>query len=123
MTVEGNSIAPMVLALGYGAFVVSLSQAKSTIARSVLTAFAPAGRMAFTNYVSQSIIFCLIFFGYGLGLFGKWGAAQTLLLGTAIFIAQMVLSTWWLSHFQFGPLEWLWRVLTYGKALPIRRRA
>lgn len=121
MTFRGDLIAPVVLALGYGALVFSLCQVNPT--RSALAAFAPLGRMAFTNYLSQSITFCLIFFGYGLGLFGKLGAAQALLLGTAVFIAQMALSALWLTRFQFGPLEWMWRVLTYGKAVPILRRA
>ena len=73
------------------------------------------GRMAFTNYILQSVIFSLIFFGYGLGLFGKLGAFVTLLLGIGVFAAQCAFSALWLRRYRYGPLEWLWRALMYGR--------
>jgi uncharacterized protein len=110
-------LATVVLALGYGAAVLLLVQRPLT--GRVLGAFAPLGRMAFTNYVMQSLIFGFIFFGHGLGQFGRMGAAQALALGIVVYAAQMLLSAWWLGRFRYGPLEWLWRTLMYGRAQPM----
>lgn len=77
--------------------------------------FEPVGRMAFTNYVMQSLLCGWIFYGYGLGLFGKIGPAAGMGLVLAIYLGQMLLSFWWLDRFRYGPLEWLWRALTYGR--------
>lgn len=85
-----------------------------------LALLAPVGRMALTNYLLQSIICTLIFYGYGLGLFGQIGAAAGILLTLVIYAAQIPFSHWWLSRFRFGPAEWLWRTLTYGKLQPLR---
>jgi uncharacterized protein len=86
--------------------------------RRILGAFAPVGRMALTNYLSQTAI-CLIVF-YGGGLFGSFRPALGLLIAVLIFTAQMVFSAWWLDRFRFGPAEWLWRSLTYGQRQPMR---
>ncbi|MGH9793893.1 MAG: DUF418 domain-containing protein [Candidatus Acidiferrales bacterium] len=85
--------------------------------RARLRILAPVGQMALTNYLTHSIFYVLLFYGYGagLGLLGKIGAAGCLLLAIVIFGAQIVFSRWWLSRFAFGPTEWLWRSLTYGK--------
>ena len=113
------SLAPVALALGYGAAVMALTQLSGT--GRFLSLFGPIGRMAFTNYVLQSVIFGFIFFGYGLGQFGRMGAATGFVIGVAVYIAQMVLSKWWLRHYHFGPIEWLWRTLMYGAAQPMRK--
>ncbi len=76
------------------------------------------GRMALSNYVLQSVICSIIFNGYGLGLFEKVGAAGLWGITFAVYLVQIPLSVWWLSRFQFGPLEWVWRSLTYGKKQP-----
>jgi uncharacterized protein len=80
--------------------------------------FAPiaaAGRMPLSNYLLQTLIGTFIFYGWGLGLWGRVGPALELLLAVAIFfIVQVPLSLWWLARFDFGPMEYLWRVLTYG---------
>jgi len=115
----GWRLATVVLALGYGAAVMVLVQLPVT--GRALNAFAPIGRMAFTNYVMQSVIFGFIFFGYGLGQFGRLGPAHALLLGAAVYVAQMLFSAWWLGRFRFGPLEWLWRTLMYGEVQPMLR--
>jgi uncharacterized protein len=115
--VASNSAA--LLAVGYGAAIMALMQLPAT--RRILSAFAPIGRMAFTNYLLQSLIFGFIFFGYGLGQFGRMGAATAFALGVAVYIAQMVLSSVWLRHYRFGPIEWLWRTLMYGATQPMRR--
>jgi uncharacterized protein len=113
----GWRLGTVILALGYGAAVMVLVQLPVT--GRALSVFAPVGRMAFTNYVMQSLIFGFIFFGYGLGQFGQLGAANTLVLGVAVYVAQMLLSAWWLGRFRFGPLEWLWRTLMYGEVQPM----
>jgi uncharacterized protein len=112
-------LGPAVLALGYAASVIYLSR-YGAVAR-LLSVFAPMGRMAFTNYLSQSLIFCLLFFGYGLGLYGRCGVAATLILGVAVYVIQLIWSAWWLDRFRFGPLEWCWRSMTYGRPQPLRR--
>lgn len=81
---------------------------------------APVGRMALTNYLIQSIITSLLFHSYGLALYGKVQVWQGIVLTIIIFAIQIVYSRWWLSHFQFGPFEWLWRSLTYFKMQPMR---
>jgi uncharacterized protein len=67
------------------------------------------------------VICSLIFYSYGLGLFGSVGRATGLALAVVIFAAQARYSVWWLERFHFGPAEWLWRSLTYGKRQPMRR--
>jgi uncharacterized protein len=74
--------------------------------------------MALTNYLLQSVVCTILFYGYGLGLYAKIGIAGSIVLTIAIFAAQVALSTWWLGRFRFGPMEWLWRTLTY-----LRRQA
>ncbi|MEO6119225.1 MAG: DUF418 domain-containing protein [Terriglobales bacterium] len=86
-------------------------------------ALAPIGRMALTNYLSYTLIASAIFYGWGLGYFGKMGSMWGLVLSVVIFALQLPLCGWWLRHYQFGPMEWLWRSLTYGKLQPMKVRA
>lgn len=113
-----SNLAPVVLALGYGAAVMAIAQLPA--AQRWLSVFAPMGRMTFTNYLMQSLVFGFVFFGYGLGQFGRMDAAAALILGVFVYAAQLLLSAWWLRRFRFGPVEWLWRSLTYGKQQPMR---
>jgi uncharacterized protein len=105
-------LATVVLASGYGAAVLGLMSFSG--GRRMLAWAAPLGRMAFTNYLAQSLIFGCIFYGYGLGLFGRIGAAAALAIGIVVYVAQVIFSTCWLGHYRFGPIEWLWRSLMYG---------
>jgi uncharacterized protein len=89
--------------------------------RHRLRHFAPVGRMALTNYVGQSVICTLIFYGTGLGLGGSMGTTYYLPIGFAVYAAQVLASRLWLEHFSFGPLEWVWRMLTYGQRVPLTR--
>jgi uncharacterized protein len=82
--------------------------------RRRLAPLATVGRMALSNYLLQSLICTTIFYSYGLGLFGKVRPSLGLLFTIIIFLIQIPLSVWWLRRFQFGPIEWLWRSLTYG---------
>lgn len=88
--------------------------------QGVLRSLAPVGRMGLTNYVLQSVMGTLIFYGYGLGLIGKLQTYQAMLLTIPLFLLQVAYSQWWLARFQYGPLEWLWRSLTYLKRQPLR---
>lgn len=112
-------LAPVVLALGYGALICWVASMPS--AHRVLRPFAAVGRMAFSNYILQSLIFGIVFFGFGLGMFARLGVAQTALIGTIVYAGQALLSTYWLKRHLFGPLEWLWRSLMYGIRQPMRR--
>ncbi len=114
-------IGPVGLAVGYGAAIAWLALRYAGAAW--LVPLACIGRMAFSNYIAQSLIFTAIFFGFGLGLFGRVGAAPAFALGIAVYVLQAASSTLWLRHFQYGPLEWVWRVLMYGRLQPFRRRA
>jgi uncharacterized protein len=88
--------------------------------RRLLSVLAPAGRMALTHYLSQTVLSVWIFYGLGLGLIGKLGPMLSLALPLGIFALQVGVSHLWLARFRFGPAEWLWRSLTYGKAQPMR---
>jgi len=81
------------------------------------------GRTAFSNYIVQTLFGVAIFYGTGLGLFGRVERVGQLLIVFAIWAVQLTVAPVWLRHFEFGPLEWLWRSLTYGRAQPMRRPA
>lgn len=110
--------AMVVSTLAYGAAILLLLERPR--ARALLAHLAPVGRMALSNYLLQSVICSLIFFGFGFGLFNRVGTAAGMLIAAAIFAAQIGLSRLWLKRFQFGPVEWLWRSLTYMRAQPMR---
>lgn len=79
----------------------------------LIAVLAPVGRMALTNYVMQSVVMGVIFFGYGFGLFGEVGPFTVVMIALAIFTAQIFISAWWMSRHANGPLEWLLRGFTY----------
>jgi uncharacterized protein len=79
------------------------------------------GQMAFTNYLSQSIFFALIFYGFGLSYFGKFERYELWYFVAGAWLFQIIFSSLWLKYFLFGPFEWLWRSLTYWKLQPIIR--
>jgi uncharacterized protein len=86
-----------------------------------LRPLAALGRMALSNYLAHSLVFTLLFYGYGAGLYGRLGPATTLGFALGMIALQLTLSREWLARFRFGPVEWLWRSLTYGRAQPWRR--
>jgi uncharacterized protein len=114
-----DRLGPMALALGYGAGLLLLFELP--IARRALAPFAPLGQMALTNYLSQSVIFGFVFYGYGLGQFGKMSMPRAALLGLLVYATQIAASAWWLRRFRFGPVEWVWRCATYKSWQPMRR--
>lgn len=115
----GSVVGGTAMGLAYGAGLLLLTQQPSWAAP--LRWLETAGRMAFTNYLSQSIICTTLFYGYGLGLYGKVGPTAGVLLTCLIFGFQLVASHLWLKHFRLGPFEWLWRSLASGQLQPLRR--
>ena len=111
----------LLIALGWIGLIMLLC--KHQLARPLTGALAAVGRMAFTNYISQSLLCTLIFYGHGLGLFGKVERTGQMGIVFVIFVFQLFVSPIWLRAFRFGPLEWLWRSLTYWRAQPMRRIA
>ena len=99
------------LALGY-ATTVALFVVDG---RRFISAFAPVGRMALTNYLMHSIICVVLSYGFGFALWWRTGASRAMAIAAAIIVVQIPLSAWWLSRFRFGPVEWIWRRLTYGR--------
>ncbi|AUA57121.1 Predicted membrane protein [Achromobacter spanius] len=83
---------------------------------------APAGRMALSNYLMQSVVCAFLFTGWGLRLFASVSPLATVGIAVAIFAAQLPWSAWWLRHHAYGPVEWLLRALTIGALPPWRRR-
>lgn len=81
----------------------------------------PVGQMAFTNYLTQSIMCGIFFYGIGFGYFGKLEYHQLFYVVAAVWIVQIIWSNIWLKYYRFGPMEWVWRSLTYWKKQPMRR--
>ncbi len=94
--------------------------AQRQVWKRALSPLAAVGRMALTVYVFQSVFYTTLYYGYGLGMYGKLGGAHILLLAVVVFPIEILLCSLWLKHFRFGPLEWLWRSLTYMKLQPMR---
>jgi uncharacterized protein len=107
-----RTIAGSALCLFYVSGIVLLTR-KGTW-RAWLSPLTFVGRAALSNYLFQSIICTLLFYGYGIGLYRKLGPAITIFLTLLLFRVQIGLSAWWLERYRFGPVEWLWRSLTYG---------
>ena len=84
-----------------------------------LNIFAPVGKMALSNYIFQTFIAVIIFYGIGFGFAGKFGFTVIMGIAILIFILQIIISKLWLQHYKFGPIEWVWRQLTYGKKITI----
>ncbi len=101
-----------VLSLVYIAAIVLIAQLPGR--HPWFAPLAAVGRMPLTNYLMQSIIATTIFNSYGFGLYGQLGPAWGLVISLAIYMVQILYSSWWMAHFRFGPLEWLWRAATYG---------
>jgi len=78
------------------------------------------GRTALTNYLGQSLLCTLIFYGHGLGLFGQVERYQQLLIVLGVWTMEILVSVLWLRQFRYGPMEWLWRSLTYLRLQPLR---
>jgi len=113
-----NAVGSVFVALGHVGLVMLVCQ-KGALAW-LTGRLGAVGRMAFTNYLSQSLICTTIFYGWGLGYFGALERAELMLVVLGVWLAQLLWSPWWLARFRFGPAEWLWRTLTYAKVQPMR---
>ena len=96
--------------------------ARRLAARGCSERVAAVGRTALTNYLAQTLLATFIFYGHGLGLFGSVTRAQQLLVVLGIWTIELIISPLWLRYFRFGPVEWLWRSLTYWRVQPMRRQ-
>jgi uncharacterized protein len=83
--------------------------------------FYEVGRMGLTSYLMQALIGTWLLFSYGLALLGNFGASVWAAISLMVFILQIIFSKWWLGRFQYGPVEWLWRSLTYFKVWPLKK--
>ena len=105
------SVIPMAVVYVSGVCLVYLRRPDTAVYRWI----AAPGRMALTNYISQSLVGIVLFYGLGFGLGTSFGLVYVELTALAVFFLQILLSHLWLRYFRFGPLEWLWRMLTYGR--------
>lgn len=108
-----NYFGSIIVGLGHIAAVMWLIQGGAL--QNLLLRFAAVGRMALTNYLLHSVILTTVFYGYGLGLYGSVPRFQQMGFVVAVIVLQLLLSSWWLERYRFGPVEWLWRSLTYWK--------
>jgi uncharacterized protein len=107
------------LSLAYASWLALWWQKKK--GKSRWRILAPMGRMALTNYITQTLLGILIYYGLGMGLGGDIGPSVFMPLGIAVYALQVAYSNAWFRYFYFGPLEWVWRQVTYGRRLPMRR--
>lgn len=90
--------------------------------RKGMDKMAPVGRMSVTNYMAQSLIGVTLFYGFGGNFAAQLSFLQCLLVGLAIYAIQMIYSNWWMKGFYYGPVEWIWRILTWFRPVPLRRK-
>jgi uncharacterized protein len=112
---------PLALGVAYAAGFALLFLHASC--RRYLRVLAPVGRMALTNYLLQTAVCLSVFYGAGLGVGPRYGLVGILSAWIVLFGAQIFFSRWWLSRYRFGPMEWLWRSLTYARRQPLKRFA
>ena len=106
------------MSAGYvGVFVLMMLSER---AKRLIMWLAPIGKMALTNYLMQTVILSLIFFGYGFGLYGEVSRFEQVCIAFAVILLQVLLSKVWLKYYRFGPMEWLWRSLTYKQKQPFK---
>ena len=107
--------------LGFAAtYIVLITLGMLSKARKFLVVFAPIGRMALSCYLMQSIIGTTLSYGYGFGLIGEVNNMLQAVYVVTLFALQTLFCRWWLSRYNFGPMEWLWRSLTYWRLQPMR---
>ncbi|RYD48138.1 MAG: DUF418 domain-containing protein, partial [Sphingomonadales bacterium] len=116
-----SQLARLPIALGFASAVILLVQAGEV--RWLTERLAAAGRMAFSNYLGTTLIGTTLFYGYGGGLFGRLERAQLYWVVLGVWIAILLWSKPWLTHFRYGPFEWAWRSLARWSPQPMRRTA
>ena len=116
--IEDQYLAGPILCLGY-ASALTLTFLKNPT-RKIYRYFSKVGRMALTNYLTQSLFLTFLAYGWGVGLALKLNGFQVLGISFLLYVAQIILSGIWLSKFRYGPCEWVWRCITYWKILSIK---
>lgn len=116
-----NYVGSVFVALGHVSVIMICC--KLGLVRWFKERLAAVGRMAFSNYIFQTIVFTTIFYGYGFGLFAKVDRATLWAFILPMWALQLWLSPLWLRYFRYGPLEWLWRTLTYRQVQPFKQTA
>ena len=114
-------IGRVAVALGHASLLILFARVASM--RWLTDRLAAVGQMAFSNYISHSIIYALVFYAPGLRMFGQLQRYELYYIVLGMWILSLAWSPIWLKHFRFGPLEWCWRSLTYWQRQPMRRRA
>jgi uncharacterized protein len=111
------------LAVALGHIAVVMMVCKAGVLGWLTRRLAAVGQMALTNYIMHSVVAMFLFGGFGFGQFGRLARHQLYYVVFAIWAFQLIVSPIWLRYFQFGPLEWVWRSLTYRRRQPMRLRA
>jgi uncharacterized protein len=119
VSIHFNYVGSIAMALGHASLV--LLAVKKGLLSGVIRLIADAGRMAFTNYLTQTLICTTLFYGYGFALYGQIDRAGLWVVWACIVAVQLIWSRYWLRAFRMGPLEWLWRCATYLTVAPLRR--
>jgi len=114
-----NSIGSVLVALGHIGLVMLI--VTTGFVPRLMQRFAAVGRMALSNYLLHSLLLTSVFYGYGLGLYGQIPRFWQMGFVIGVIALQLLLSPWWLSRYRFGPVEWLWRSMTYGRWQPMRQ--
>ncbi len=116
-----NYFGSILVAFGHIGLVMLI--AKSGVFAGLMSRFATVGRMALTNYLMHSVVLTTVFYGYGLGLYGSVPRLWQMAFVAGLIGFQLWFSTWWLERYRFGPVEWLWRSVTYWRRQPMRQPA
>lgn len=115
LSLLANTLGGPLMSLGYIAMFLIIVRRLPVLVKILQ----PVGQMALTNYIMQTVIMMVIF--YGFNLFNRVDAVWFLPIVLAVFTIQVIYSHLWMKVFRFGPLEWLWRTVTYLKVIPIKR--
>jgi uncharacterized protein len=108
------------VALGFGYAAIITLLMKRQIWQKWLAPFASVGRFALTNYLITCFVYAVVFWPWGFSLYNILMPFEGLVIVLLLFPVQMVASRWWINRFRFGPCEWLWRSMTYGRLPPMR---
>lgn len=108
----------ILVSLGYLSLVMLIC--KSELGGRLSQSISAVGRTALSNYMLQTFLCTTLFYGHGFGLFGSVDRTGQVAVVLAVWIIQLVASSWWVKRFHYGPMEWVWRSLTYGRLQPIR---
>jgi len=106
------------LCLGYAAAIILAAQHDGW--KRIVSPLGPVGRLALTTYIVQTLMFTTLFYGYAFGQVFRMGPAEMTAYAVLFFSIQIVACAWWVRRFRFGPMEWLWRTLSYFRVQPIR---